>query len=1158
MRWLAALLFSLCTAAHAAGGYFRYPALFQDTLVFTAEGDLWQVPAAGGRAARLTTHPGMESRAAFSPDGTRIAFSGAYEGPTEVYVMPAGGGLPKRLTWYGGTALVAGWSPEGEILFSTAAFQPTREPQLAAVSPDTGRVRLLPLAQATDGAWLDRTTLVFTRYGLQGDNVRRYRGGAMASLWRFTPGSGREAEPLATGGGAAGDSRPLAWGERVLFVSDRSGVANLWSSRPDGTDLRQHTRHEDFEVREPSVSGNRVAYRHGADIRLLDLAGGTDRIVPVELASDFDQQRERWVRKPLDHFTSAALSANGERIAITARGRIATAGIGTLRRVDIAVPAGSRAREAVFMPDGRHILALCDAGGEYELWLFPADGSGPGRAITRVADALRWAAWPSPDGKWIVHHDNKRRLWLHDVASGKDALVEEADATGYLAFDKVAWAPDSGAFAAEVAAPGNTSVTQVVLYRVSDRARSPVTSTRYPSHSPAFSPDGKWLWFLSDRHYAPLVGNPWGDRNMGPHFDRRTRIYAVALQPGSRFPFQPKDELEPPKPEEPKPGAPKAAGDEATKDQAARPAAARKPTPAIVWEGLAQRLFEVPLPAANYTALATDGKRLWYLEAETTPERKTALRSAAIDANALPAETFAADVRQFALSADGKKVMWRKWVAQGQGAGDVHIADAAPKAPAELPRFQVRLADWQFPVAPRDEWRQLFADAWRFHREHLYDPAMHGTDWPAVRRKYEALLGRVTDRAELADLMAQMSAELSVLHSQVGPGDVRKGEENVLPATLGAALSTVADGARIDRIYRTDPELVGEAPPLARPEVGAKEGDVIVAVDGRAVAEVADISVLLRDKAGKQVLLALKGADGKVRRAIAVPAPAARAASFRRSDWEWERRRRVEESSGGRFGYLALRAMGREEGRVRARLLPAGRPRGAGDRRAQQRRRQHRLDRDREAAAPRLGLLADARWPPVLEHAAGVPRPHRRAGERAHLLRRRDLRRGDEAPGTRYGRGPAHGRGGRVAVGPQPAGRRRHRPQRGARPAGPRRRVAHRGQGRGARHRGGQPAARDLQRRGRPALGGDPHPARKARGRARAGTEGEALPGPRPALSQPARRSSISARRLPSESRRNAIHNSWSGMVATRCGSRSNAAPRATMVAWVAARSFTL
>lgn len=920
MRWLAALLLAFCNAALASGGYFRFPALSGDSLVFTAEGDLWQVAATGGRASRLTSAPGLESRAAFSPDGARIAFSATYEGPTEVYVMPAAGGLPKRLTWEGGPALVAGWTPEGEVLFTAPTYHATREPQLAAVSPETGRVRVLPLAEASDGAWLDRDMLVFTRFGhgVMGDNLRRYRGGAMASLWTLATASTAEARPIAIAGEPANASRPMPWGKRIVFLSDRDGVMNLWSSDASGGDPRRHTRHADFEVREPSISGDRVAYRHGADIRLLDLATGEDRVVPIELASDFDQQRERWVRKPLDNFTSAALSAKGDRVVITARGHVATAGVGTLRRVDLALPPGSRARQAVFMPDGKHVLAICDAGGEYELWLFPADGSGPGRVITRGADALRWAALPSPDGRWIAHHDKKGRLWLHEVATGKDTLVEQAQAIGYPAYDALAWSPDSRAFAAEVAAPGSVNVTQVVLYRVSDRARLALTSARYSSGSPAFSPDGKWLWFLSDRHFAALNGTAWGNRNMGPYFDRRTRIYALALQPGNRFPFQPKDELEPAKPQAAE-GAPEKAGEAKGEEprgkggkegaSAAKPAAPK--VPAIAWEGLVQRLYEVPLPAANFASLATDGKRLWYLEAETTPERKTALKSVAIDNGGAAPETFAAEVRQFALSADGKKLMLRKWAAQG--AGDMFIADAGPKPPAEMAKAQVKLSDWQFPVSPREEWAQLFADAWRLHREHFYDPGMHGADWPAIRRKYEALLPRVTDRAELADLMGQMVGELSTLHSQVGPGDVRKGDENILPATLGALLARVPGGARIERIYRTDPELVSEAPPLARPEVGAREGDVIVSVDGRSVSAVADISLLLRDKAGRQVLLGFQGTDGAVRQAIVVPAPASRAASFRRSDREWECRRRVEEASRGRFGYLALRAMGQAD-----------------------------------------------------------------------------------------------------------------------------------------------------------------------------------------------------------------------------------------------------
>ncbi|MBX3715811.1 MAG: PD40 domain-containing protein [Burkholderiales bacterium] len=912
-RLLAALALAWACAAQAGPGYFRFPSLSGDTLVFTAEGDLWRVAAAGGRASRLTTHPDQEIRAAISPDGRQVAFTGAYEGPLEAYVMPLAGGLPKRLTWAGGPAFVAGWTPAGEVLFTTPAYQATRERQLAAVSPESGAVRLLPLAQASDGAYLDRETVAFTRFGLQGDNVRRYRGGAMASLWRFSPGKGAEAAPLGPAVPEANESSPLPWGSRIVFVSDRDGVANLWSRDAGGGDLRQHTRHADFEVREPSISGSRVAYRHGADLRIVDLDTGADRVVPIELASDFDQLRTRWVRKPLENFTSAALSPDGERVVVTARGRVATAGVGPLRRVDIAVPAGSRAREAVMMPGGKEVLSLCDAGGEYELWLFPADGSGPGRMITRGAQALRWRAWPSPDGKWIVHYDIRRRLWLHEVAAGKDTLLEEGAATDDQAFDQVAWSPDASAFALKVESPGNATTSQVVLYRVADRARFPVTSTRYASGWPAFSPDGKWLWFVSERHFAALNGNPWGDRNMGPYFDRRSRVYAIALQPGNRFPFQPKDELAPAKPEASKdapaddPAANKDAMKGAKPERGARPPAAPK-IPPIAWEGVAARLHEAPLPPGNYAALATDGKRLWFLEAETAPERKTALRSIAIDNAGAPAETFAPEVRQFALSADGKKLMWRKWAARG--AGEIHIADTAAKAPTELARHLVKLSDWQFPSSPREDWNQYFADAWRFHRDHFHDPAMAGADWPAARRKYGALLGRVTDRAELADLMGQMAAELSSLHSQVGRGEVRKGDEDVEPATLGATLLRVAEGARIERIHRADPELPGEAPPLSRPGVDAREGDVIVSVDGRAVAEVADISLLLRDKAGKQVLLGLKGADGKLRKAVAVPAPWTRAMAFRRGDREWERRRRVEEASGGRFGYVALRAMG--------------------------------------------------------------------------------------------------------------------------------------------------------------------------------------------------------------------------------------------------------
>ena len=349
-----AVLLWLSSAAWATGGYYRYPALHGDTLVFTAEGDLWKVNVAGGDAQRLTTHQGIETHAAISPDGQWIAFSAGYEGPTEAYVMPIAGGTPRRLTWYGSRVEVAGWSPRGEVLIATRHLHPLGRAQLVAVSREGDKQSVIPLESSESAAFVDAKTLVYTRGNRGIDNVRAYRGGAASSLWRFNIDGGAEAVPLTQM--TSNSARPMAWKGRVVFVSDRDGVMNLWSMDRDGRGLRQHTRHKALEVRGASISGDRVVYQLGADIHLHDLASGQDRVVPIRLVSDFDHQRERWIRNLMTRLNEIKFSANGERALIVARGRVITAGIGNLRRVNIAVPAASRARSAAFMPDGKSVL----------------------------------------------------------------------------------------------------------------------------------------------------------------------------------------------------------------------------------------------------------------------------------------------------------------------------------------------------------------------------------------------------------------------------------------------------------------------------------------------------------------------------------------------------------------------------------------------------------------------------------------------------------------------------------------------------------------------------------------------------------------------------------------------------------------------------------
>ncbi len=905
------LLFALClllsSAAWATGGYFRYPALHGDTLVFTAEGDLWKVNVAGGDALRLTTHQGVETHAAISPDGQWVAFSASYEGPTEAYVMPLSGGVPQRLTWFGGRVDVAGWSPQGEVLAATRYFHPLQRAQLVAVSRASGTQRLLPLESAETAAFLDAKTMIFTRGNRNIDNVRAYRGGAASTLWRFNTEGGAEAVPLTPV--TSNNASPMHWKGRIVFLSDRDGVTNLWSMDRDGRGLRQHTRHKHFEVRGAALSGDRVAYQLGADIHLHDLTNGQDRVVPIRLTSDFDHQRERWIRNPMTRLNEVKMSANGERALIVARGRVVTAGTGNLRRVNIAVPATSRVRSAAFMPDGKSVLVVCDISGENELWLFPADGSGPGKQLTRDADILRWEGTPSPDGKWIVHDDRKQRLWLLNVETGENRLIEQGARFGDWNFEGITWAPDSSAFVAQVGSLNNQGRYGLVMFRVPDGQRVALTSQRYNNFSASFSPDGRWLWFLSDRNFVAMNGTPWGERNLGPFFDKRTRAYAMALQPvseRSRFPFQPVDELAVEAAQKPtvKPLASSVETEGEKPLPVARPGAK---TPPIVWEGLAERQFEVPLAAGNYTRLESDGRRLWLLEADTTPERRTHLKTLLIDNTGAPPETYMTDIRQFALSGDRRKVLLRRW-----SGNELFIVNVGPKPPpgSELQRAQVRLNDWQFSVQPREDWRQIFVDAWRLHRDWFYDAKLHGVDWLAMRRKYEALLPRVTDRDELSDLLAQMVAELSLLHSAVRFGDLRRGDENIAPATLGALLENVAEGGvRITRLYLGDPELIDGLPPLARPGVGAKAGDVIVALDNQPVKNLADITVNLRNAAGRQVLLELRSGSEPPRKVIVTPAPGAREAEFKRHDWVWQRRERVEAASRGRFGYLHLRAM---------------------------------------------------------------------------------------------------------------------------------------------------------------------------------------------------------------------------------------------------------
>ena len=884
-------------------GTYRFPTIHGDTIVFVAEGDLWSVGVQGGLARRLTTHLAEESHPRISPDGSTLAFTGAYEGPREVYTMPLDGGLPTRLTWEGGDAEVVGWTPDGRVLYATQAYSTLPNWQLATIDPRTREHTLVPLAQAADGDFAEDGTLFFTRLHFQGSHTKRYRGGTAQSIWRLDPGAS-EAVPL-TADFPGTSKNPMLWQGRVLYASDRDGTMNLWSMATDGSDLRQLTHHEFWQVRDPSLEGGRVVYQLGADIHLYEVASGRDRVVPVRIASDFDQMRERWIDEPAEWVSSAHLSPDGDRLALVARGEVFVMPVraGQGRRVRVTRRPDVRYRSARFL-DADRLVVLSDESGEVELWSLPADGIGPGAQLTDDARVLRWDALPSPDGRRVAHDNKDQELYVLELASGGNALVERNEASGIGSYT---WSADGRWLAYEATA--SNEMTRIWLYDVQTGTRTPVTSERFNSYSPAWDPEGDFLYFLSDRNLTTLVPSPWGQRQPEPFVDRPSRIYELALRDGLRSPFQADDELaDSPTPDEGRQPAAAAGGAKEAGDGAGgqgRPEE-RAAAPAVRIElvGLAGRLREVPVEPGDYSSLSTDGKRLYWLERELSPRRPRSLRALEISKERPRVRTLVRDVRAYELSADLHRLLVRK-------GNELYVFAAATQEP-DLESARVDLSGWRFSLDPVEEWRQMFVEAWRLERDYFYDPGLHGVDWQGMLARYMPLVNRVRDRSELADVIAQMVSELSALHIFVRGGDQRRGSEQIAPAALGARLRRDEDagGYRIEHIYRGDPDLPGELSPLARPGVGVREGDLIVALDGVPLTTAPDIGALLRGKADEQVRLSLARGDGETFDAIVVPISQARAADLRYDEWELTRRELVERLGGGRIGYLHLRAMG--------------------------------------------------------------------------------------------------------------------------------------------------------------------------------------------------------------------------------------------------------
>ena len=905
-------------------GYFRDPAVHGDTVVFTAEGDLWSVNVSGGSAKRLTSNPGIERMSAISPDGQTVAFMAHYEGPTEVYTMPIAGGMPRRRTW-DGDAAPAGWSPDGRLIVTTRRYSTLPDPRLVLLGAN-GDHELIPLASGSEAAYSsDGHTLFFTRFQNQGSSTKRYQGGFIQNLWRFD-GSG-EAAPIA--GDYVGISHnPMFWNGRVYFLSDRTGVMNVFSVDPAGHDLKQESHQKIFDIESASVSDGRVVYACAADLWTLDLKTNQESIIPIALSSDFDQLREHWVKDPIHYVTDTHASPDGHSVVFTSRGEVFVVPAKAGRVIKVAADPSVRYRSARFAPDGKSIIALSTASGETEFWKYSANGEGKPEQWTKDAKVLRWDGMLSPDGRWLASYDKDQQLWIFDTKSKQSKRIAQSMAGD---FGDLSWSPDSRWLAYSESATNH--YTQVKLLNVESGKIELLTTDRYNSVNPVWSSDGKWIYFLSDRELKTTVRSPWGSRQPGPHFANTVKIYELALKPGMRSPFLAPDELHPDTPEKEEKDKEKKEDEKKAKDKTkdkaedeAKAKGAKKesksddstdkkkiPEITIDFTQIASRLTEVPVPAGNYDSLQATEKRLCWMNSTDDAEPKRSLQCLDVANKGDDPDTLMGDVNGFEVTADRKKILIRRnddffmvdSDAKGAGLGDQK----------SLGKQKVDLSHWTINTTPEEEFRGIFLDAWRLERDYFYDRNMHGVNWVAMRDRFLPLAERASDRDELNEVIAQMVSELSALHTFVFGGDARKQSDQIDLAALGAELrrDEKVGGYTVTHVYRYDPDLPNQAPPFARPDSRVVEGETILSIDGTDLMSVQDERELLRGKAGTPVLLKVKSAKGESRDVLVKPIKARDDWNLRYSEWEYTRRQAVDTKSDGHIGYVHLRAMGSED-----------------------------------------------------------------------------------------------------------------------------------------------------------------------------------------------------------------------------------------------------
>ncbi len=867
--------FSLCAQQTRL---LRQPTLSKSEIVFVYANDLWKSNIAGGRAVRLTSNEGYESNPHFSPDGSMVAFTGQYDGNTDVFVVPATGGEPKRLTWHPGADIVQGWTPDGKVLFrSQRKAHPTQMSKLYLIGLEGGLPQPTPLPRAAYGAFSpDGTHIAYTPITSWDPEWRNYRGGQAMPIWivdmktmelERTPQKDKERH-----------LDPVWYGGKVYYISERDYAANIWSYDPTSKTETQHTFHKKFDVKSLDDGPSGIVYEQGGYLHILNPETGSTQQVSITVEGDMNFARPRWETVDGSDLQNPRLSPNGKRALFEHRGEVFSIPVDKGSWRNLTKSSGIADRAPVWSPGGSSVAWFRDAKGEYELVVADQKG-GIERSYALPDPTFYFRPTWSPDEKYIAYTDTHYNIWVIDLANGKTLkIATDGYAHPNRAMNPV-WSPDSKwiAYAKQL----DSHFKAIFAYNITSGNTVQLTDGMADALSPSWDAGGEYLYFLASTDYALQSG--WLDMSsLNIPFSRS--LYAIVLSGKGSAPNLPKsDEAE------------IASSDEDTESKTAKAGESgdgeKKITVTLDPEGIQSRIVGLPLPARNYTALVAGPENSIFIS-EDIPNN-TGLTLHKYDVEKLEANAFAEGVQSFVVSDSRDNILFRQnsdWKV-----GQTKNKDATDAKPLKV--------SMQLQIRPTEEYRQIFREGWRYMRDFLYVDNVHGAPWDAVYQWYSPWVEHVRHRTDLNYLVDILSGEVAIGHSYVSGGD-QPDVDRVPVGLLGCDFKVDQGRYRLDRIYsgeQWNPDLYA---PLALPGLNVSEGDYIIAVDGTELTAGMNPYALLEQTAGREIYLTVSAsADGKSSREIVVK-PITSEYGLRTFDWIEANRRKVDRLSDGQLAYV--------------------------------------------------------------------------------------------------------------------------------------------------------------------------------------------------------------------------------------------------------------